>query len=199
MAYRRDKRTFYRCMHHYRHPGECLHTHAIFYNDLYKAVLEHIRATARLLQGDEAFYRLVEQKEGLDTSEMQLMQERDKLKRRQQELSALLFKLFEDHAAGLIADANYVSFTNRYQSEQTEIQGKIAVLDTKLEKWVDYKANSEQLRQALSDYLNIETLTPFTLNKLIEKIQVGCVDKINGQEVQEITIVWRFACHIQQS
>ena len=199
MAYRRDKRTFYRCMHHYRHPGECLHTHAIFYNDLYKAVLEHIRATARLLQGDEAFYRLVEQKEGLDTSEMQLMQERDKLKRRQQELSALLFKLFEDHAAELIADANYVSFTNRYQSEQTEIQGKIAVLDTKLEKWVDYKANSEQLRQALSDYLNIETLTPFTLNKLIEKIQVGCVDKINGQEVQEITIVWRFACHIQQS
>ncbi len=142
MAYRRDKRTFYRCMHHYRHPGECLHTHAIFYNDLYKAVLEHIRATARLLQGDEAFYRLVEQKEGLDTSEMQLMQERDKLKRRQQELSALLFKLFEDHAAELIADANYVSFTNRYQSEQTEIQGKIAVLDTKLEKWVDYKANS---------------------------------------------------------
>jgi len=192
MAHRRDKRTFYRCMHHYRHPDECMHTHAIFYDDLYKAVLERIRATARLLQDDEAFYRLVEEKAGLDTSEMHLMQERDKLKRRQQELSTLLFKLFEDHAAGLISDANYVSFTNRYQSEQTEIQGKIAVLDAKLEQQVDYQVGAEQLRQAISDYLNIETLTPFILNKLIEKIQVGCVEKINGQAVQEITIVWRF-------
>ncbi|HHT54923.1 MAG TPA: hypothetical protein GX011_08390, partial [Clostridiales bacterium] len=86
MAHRRDKRTYYRCMHHYRHPGECLHTHAIFYDDLYKAVLERIRATAKLLQDDEAFYRLVEEKSGLNTSDKQLATERDKLKRRQQEL-----------------------------------------------------------------------------------------------------------------
>ena len=196
MAHRRDKRTYYRCMHHYRHPDECLHTHAIFYDDLYKAVLERIRATARLLQDDEAFYRLVEEKSGLNTSDKQLATECDKLKRRQQELSTLLFKLFEDHAAGLIQNENYVAFTNRYQSEQTEIQGKIAVLDTKLEQQIDYQANAEQLRQAISDYLNIETLTPFILNKLIEKIQVGQVETINGQAVQEIAIVWRFTGNI---
>jgi len=193
MAHRRDKRTYYRCMHHYRHPDECLHTHAIFYDDLYKAVLERIRATARLLQDDEAFYRLVEEKSGLNTSEKQLATEHDKLKRRQQELSTLLFKLFEDHAAGLIADANYVSFTNRYQSEQTEIQGKIAALDAKLEQQVDYQANTKQFREVIRDYLNIDKLTPFILNKLIEKIQVGRAEIVNGQAVQEVTIVWRFA------
>ena len=101
--------------------------------------------------------------------------------------------MFEDHAVGLIADENYVAFTNRYQSEQTEIQGKIAVLDTKLEQQIDYQAAVEQLRAAISDYLNIDTLTPLILNKLIEKIQVGHVEKIDGQMVQEITIVWRFA------
>jgi site-specific DNA recombinase len=193
MAHRRDKRTYYRCMHHYRHPEECLHTHAIFYDDLYKAVLERIRATARLLQDDEAFYRLVEEKSGLNTSDKQLATERDKLKRRQQELSTLLFKLFEDHAAGLISDENYVAFTNRYQSEQAEIQEKIAVFDAKLAQQTDYQANAEQLRQAISDYLNIATLTPFILNKLIENIQVGHAETVNGQTVQEITIVWRFA------
>ncbi|WP_423783608.1 DUF4368 domain-containing protein [Gemmiger formicilis] len=31
------------------------------------------------------------------------------------------------------------------------------------------------------------------MNKLIEKIQVGQVEKADGQIVQEITIVWRFA------
>ena len=193
MAHRRDKRTYYRCMHHYRHPDECLHTHAIFCDDLYKAVLERIRATARLLQDDEAFYRLGEEKTGLIASGLQLVADRDKLKRRQQELSTLLFKLFEDHAAGLISDENYVAFTNRYQSEQLEIQGKIAVHDIRLEQQVDFQANAEQLRQAISDYLNIEAITPLILNKLIEKVHVGQVETVNGQAVQEITIVWRFA------
>lgn len=54
-------------------------------------------------------------------------------------------------------------------------------------------ASAEQLRAAISDYLNIDTLTPLILNKLIEKIQVGHVEKVDGQMVQEITIVWRFA------
>ncbi|MGI6249229.1 MAG: DUF4368 domain-containing protein [Acutalibacteraceae bacterium] len=48
-------------------------------------------------------------------------------------------------------------------------------------------------RAATSDYLNIETLTPFILNKLIEKIQIGQAETVNGQAVQDATIVWRFA------
>jgi hypothetical protein len=55
------------------------------------------------------------------------------------------------------------------------------------------KSNVEQFRQVISDYMNIDTLTPFILNKLVEKIRVGCDEKINGQAVQEVTIVWRFA------
>ena len=96
-------------------------------------------------------------------------------------------------AAGLISDENYVAFTNRYQSEQAEIQEKIAVLDAKLDQQTDYQANAEQLREAISDYLNIDTLTPFILNKLIENIQVRHAEAVNSQIVQEVTIVWRFA------
>lgn len=67
------------------------------------------------------------------------------------------------------------------------------MLNTKLEQQVDYQANAEQLRAAISDFLNIDTLTPLILNKLIEIIQVGCMEKVDGQMVQEITAVWRFA------
>lgn len=66
------------------------------------------------------------------------------------------------------------------------------VLETKLEQQTDYEANAAQFREIISDYLNIESLT-FILNKLIEKIQVGHVETVNGQMVQEVTIVWRFA------
>jgi len=66
------------------------------------------------------------------------------------------------------------------------------VLDTKLKQQTDYHANAEQLRKAIPDYLNIETLTPFILNKLIENIQVGQAETVNGQIAQEVTIVRRF-------
>lgn len=62
-----------------------------------------------------------------------------------------------------------------------------------MEQQTDYQANAEKLRNAISDYLNIDSLTPFTLNKLIEKVQVGHAEMVNGQTVQEITIVWKFA------
>jgi site-specific DNA recombinase len=107
--------------------------------------------------------------------------------------SLLHLKLFEDNTAVLLSDENYVAFTNRYQSEQAEIQEKIEVLDAKLEQQTDYQANAEHLRQIISDYLSIDTLTPFNLNKLIEKIQVGHAETVNGETVHEITIVWRFA------
>ncbi len=134
----------------------------------------------------------MEEKSGLNTSDKQLAAERDKLKRRQQELSSLLFKLFEDHAAGLISNENYVAFTNRYQSEQTEILQKLNVLDYKLEVQNDYQTNSEKLRELIRDFLHIEKLTPFMLNKLIERVEIGQAKIVNEQKQQEITIVWRF-------
>ncbi|NLK39662.1 MAG: hypothetical protein GX303_05390 [Clostridiales bacterium] len=61
-------------------------------------------------------------------------------------LSKLLLKLFEDHAAGLISDENYIAFTQRYQSEQAEIQEKITVLEDKLARQTDFAANAAKLR-----------------------------------------------------
>ncbi len=66
------------------------------------------------------------------------------------------------------------------------------MLETKLEQQADYQTNAEQLRQAISDYLNIDSLIPFILNKLIKKIQVEHAETINDQMEQDIAVVWRF-------
>lgn len=89
---------------------------------------------------------------------------------------------------GLISDANYVSFTNRYQSEQTEGQGKIAVLDTKLEQQIDYQAAVEQLRVAISDYLNIDILTPLILNNLIEKFRSAMLEMLTARRCRRLPL-----------
>lgn len=192
MAHKRSGIAFYRCMNHYRHPENCLHTHAVHYDDLYEAVLERIQSTAKLFRNDKAFYALVEKRAGADTSLKQLAESKDKLKKRHSELSRLLRKLFEDHATGLISDENYTLFSNEYQSEQAEILQKLNALDSKLEIQNDYQTNAEKLRELIRDYLQIDKLTPFMLNKLIERIKVGQAETVNGQNRQEITIVWRF-------
>ena len=56
----------------------------------------------------------------------------------------------------------------------------------------DYQASAEQLYVAISKQLNIDDLTTFILNKLIEKIQNGQMEKIDDQMIHEITIVWKF-------
>ena len=108
-------------------------------------------------------------------------------------------KLFEDHAAGLISDENYTLFSGEYQSEQAKILQKLNVLDSKLEVQNDYQTNAEKLRELIREYLHIDKLTPFMLNKLIERIEVGQAEIVNGQNQQEITIVWRFAGTIDET
>ena len=169
---------------------------AVHYDDLYGAVLERIQSTAKLFQDDEAFYAMVEQRAGVDNSSKQLAESRDKLKKRHSELSRLLRKLFEDHAAGLIQNENYTLFSGEYQSEQAEILQKLNVLDSKLEVQNNYQTNAEKLRENIRDYLHIGKLTPFMLNKLIESIEIGQAEIANGQTQQEIIIVWRFAWEI---
>jgi hypothetical protein len=60
----------------------------------------------------------------------------------------------------------------------------------------DYQSNAEKLRDMIRDYLHIDKLTPYILNKLIERIEIGHPQTVDGQRQQKITIVWRFCGEI---
>jgi hypothetical protein len=79
-----------------------------------------------------------------------------------------------------------------YQDEQVEIIEKLKNIHIELSKAVDYQSNAQLLREAIQEYLDIEELPPFILNKLVEKIEVGHREIVNGQPQQDVTIVWRF-------
>lgn len=186
-------RAYFRCMYHYRWPEECQKPHAIYYDVLYDVVLDQIRETARLLKNDDEFFAMVNRHVKQEASPKRNAQNQAKLEKRQVELSRLLRKLFEDNASGLLSDENYADMLKVYQDEQIEIIGKLKNMRVELNKAGDYRSNAEMLREAIRDYLNIEELTPFILNKLVEKIEVGHRDVVDGQPQQAVTIVWRFA------
>lgn len=192
MAHKRSGIGFYRCMNHYRHPENCLHTHAVHYDDLYEAVLERIQSTAKLFQDDSSFLDMVSRMAGQDASKRQAAQTQVKLEKRQSELARLLRKLFEDNAAGLVNDENYAVMFKAYQDEQAEVMEKLRNIQVELAKEDDYRVNAEKLRDVIGEYLDIQELTPFILNKLVERIEIGHTEIVDGQPQQKITIAWRF-------
>jgi len=70
---------------------------------------------------------------------------------------------------------------------------KSAEIQTQLTEKADYAGQLEKLQEAVRDCLDIQELTPIVLNKLIDRIEVGSQEVVDGQRQQEIRIVWRFA------
>lgn len=191
-----NTRAYYRCMHHYRKPDECLKPHAIYADDLYGIIIDKIRATVRLLQDDEKFIAMINKRLKQETPTKRITEKRAKLEKRQAELTRLLRKLFEDNAVGLISDGNYSAMLKVYQDEQIETAQKLQAIYAESAQKDDYRTSVEKLREAILEYLNIQTLTPFILNKLIERIEIGHLETVDGQKQQEVTIVWRFCGEI---
>ena len=50
----------------------------------------------------------------------------------------------------------------------------------------------EQFRDTDKEYINITELTPFVLNKLISKIEIGCLEMTDGEKQQVVSVEWKF-------
>ena len=187
----------YRCNQHYLYPEKCPKPHYITYTNISIIVLERVRGLAMLMRDDNGLMKLVQQKSAGNAKADKLITEKGKAEKRMNELSRLLRKLFEDNAKGLLDDRNYAVMMGEYQAEQTALTGKLSAIKTQLTEKEDYADQLEKLHEAVRDCLDIRELTPLILNKLIDRIEVGSQEVVNGQRQQEIRIVWRFAGEIQ--
>lgn len=108
------------------------------------------------------------------------------------ELSGKVRKLFDGHADGIIDDRNYEMLMKDIQAEQEALEQKLSALQSKISQQHNAEISIEQFRETVKECLNVTKLTPFILNKLISKIEIGCLEMVDGEKQQEITIVWRF-------
>ena len=80
---------------------------------------------------------------------------------------------------------------------QAALAARLAQIEAGLVAKSDTAEQLDRLKEAIlgcyTKVLDIHELTPLILNKLIERIEVGSLEAVNGHKQQEITIVWRFA------
>ena len=120
----------------------------------------------------ESFYQRIssrmERRYLADASEME--KERERLEARNREIDDMFLNLYTDKAKGILSEQRFVKLTAAMEREQEE--------------------NQKQLKELTLQYATIQELDESILNRLISRILVGEVKKIDGEKFQEIKIIY---------
>lgn len=109
------------------------------------------------------------------------------------ELSGKVRKLFDSHADGVIDDRNYEMLMKDIQAEQEALEQKPSALQMRISEQHNAELSVEQFRETVKECLNVTELTPFILNKLISRIEIGCLEMVDGEKQQVVSVEWKFA------
>ena len=185
-----------RCTNHFQNPEECKHHHQIYYEDLYTEILKSVQGIAKQIGSGELLKRIQKQKKSQNIL-ARLEPEKGRIQKRLTSLKKIIRKLYEDFAEDLLDSESYHEMLSEYTQEQKKLSARLSLIDVELNSQEDYEKSVEKLKSVLEEYLTIEELTEAMVNQLIEKIEIGHSQKVNGVRQQEITIVYRFVGKVE--
>ena len=174
-------------------------SHKIEARDLYNLVLKDIQELAAMaLKDADAFYQRLssrmERRYMADASEMQ--KERERLEARNRQIDDMFLSLYTDKAKGVISEQRFVKLTAAMEQEQEENQRCLQELMRMLQQSDAQESEVRTFIREIRQYATIQELDETVLNRLISRILVGEVKKVDGQKVQEVRIVYNFVGEI---
>lgn len=182
---------YFSCSNYKGNRGDCPTTHYIRVDFLEQVLLQEIRRLTKFASRYEKdFARLVmEHSQQADLSQRQRKQkELDLLLVRDRELDTLFNRMYEDNIAGKIDDERFAKMSRQYTLEQQELAEKAKELRAELDKAEDKAMTAELFIATVRKYTRTKKLTERMLNELIERIEVHQAEKVDGVQVQRLTI-----------
>jgi len=166
---------------------------------LYDLVLKGIQklATQALKDADAFYQRLssrMERRYMVDASQMQ--KERERLEARNREIDEMFLNLYTDKAKGILSKQRFVKLTATMEQKQEENQCRLQELLRMLQQSDAQESEVRTFIREIRQHATIQELDETVLNRLISKILVGEVKKVDGQKVQEVRIVYNFVGQI---
>ena len=167
---------------------------------MYDLVLKDIQElAAQALKDADAFYQRLssrmERRYLIDASQTQ--KERQRLEARNQEIDGMFLSLYTDKAKGILTEQRFMKLTAAEQEQeanQMRLQDLMLMMRHSDEQESEVRTFIREIRR----YAAIEELDEAVLNRLISKILVGEVKKIDGQKVQEVRIIYNFVGEIPE-
>ena len=193
-------KSYYICQTYNRLGKNACTSHKIEARDLYDLVLKDIQelATQALTDADAFYQRLssrMERRYMADASQMQ--KERERLEARNHEIDEMFLNLYTDKAKGILSEQRFVKLTATMEQEQEENQCRLQELRRMLQQSDAQESEVRTFIREIRQYATIQELDETVLNRLISRILVGEVKKVDGQKVQEVSIVYNFVGEIR--
>ena len=193
-------KSYYICQTYNRLGKNACTSHKIEARDLYNLVLKDIQEMAKTaLKDADAFYQRLssrmEHRYMADASQMQ--KERERLEVRNHEIDEMFLNLYTDKAKGILSEQRFVKLTATMEQEQEENQRRLQELMRMLQQSDAQESEVRTFIREIRQYATIQELDETVLNRLISRILVGEVKKVDGQKVQEVRIVYNFVGEIR--
>ena len=162
---------------------------------MYQIVLDDLRRVTHFARMKERqFAAHINRKNTLEIRrEMNALQrELDAVRRRNDELSALFKRLYEDNVLGRITNEQFRMLSADYNAEQKALQEAIPEKEMRMERLKASAANVDAFIEKAKQYASIEQLTPEMVRLFIQRIEIGeRAVRYSRHSTQQIRIIYR--------
>ena len=194
-------KAYYICQTYNRLGKNACTSHKIEARDLYDLVLKDIQELAAMaLQDADAFYsrlcRRMERQYQTDASEVQ--RECEKLEVRNQEIDYLFLNLYTDKAKGILSEQRFLKLTSAMEQEQEANRKRLQDLSLLIRRTESQESDVQTFIHEIRQYAAIQELDEAMLHRLISRIVVGEMKKVDGQKQQEVKIIYNFVGEIPE-
>ena len=188
-------KAYYICQTYNRLGKDACTSHKIEARDLYNLVLKDIQELAAMaLKDADAFYRRLssrmERRYMADASETQ--KECGRLEARNQEIDSMFLSLYTDKAKGILTEQRFMKLTSALEQEQEANQKRLQDLALMMRRTDEQESDVRTFIREIRKYAAIQELDEAVLNRLISKILVGEVQKVDDQKFQQVKIIYNF-------
>ena len=148
----------------------------------------------------DAFYsrlcRRMERQYQTDASEVQ--RECEKLEVRNQEIDDLFLNLYTDKAKGILSEQRFLKLTSAMEQEQEANRKRLQDLSLLIRRTESQESDIQTFIHEIRQYAAIQELDEAMLHRLISRIVVGEMKKVDGQKQQEVKIIYNFVGKIPE-
>ena len=188
-------KAYYICQTYNRLGKNACTSHKIEARDLYNLVLADIQEVAAMaLKDREAFYgrlsRRMEKQYLADTDS--LKREYESLAGRNQEIDDTFISLYADKAKGILTEKRFLKLTDAMEKEQENNQNRMQEIAALISKEEHSEGDVRTFVEEIKRYAAITELDETVLNRLINRILIGKLEKIDRVRTQEVQIVYNF-------
>ena len=115
-----------------------------------------------------------------------------------QEIDGMFLSLYTDKAKGILTEQRFMKLTAALEQEQESNQKRLHDLAMMQSRADAQESEVRTFIKEIRRYATIEELDEAVLNRLISRILIGEVKKVDGQKVQEVRIVYNFVGEIPE-